>query len=148
MFNHQATRLRFSLSWFYTPKINSLYTTWKTTFIKSVQLFSIPRRQQLVQLLFYTKKTLLYNSSLWMITIYPISLETCMWLWTRFLIGRLSEFFTMLCEEIKVKTSFLENRIFQQSLDRKLMFLIGVQHVRTTSLFIGVIYGQLRKLST
>ena len=31
-----------------------------------------------------------------------------------------------LCEEMKVEISFLENRIFQQSLDRKLMFLIGV----------------------
>jgi len=28
------------------------------------------------------------------------------------------------------------------------MFLIGVQHLRTTSLFIGEIYGQLGKLST
>jgi len=79
--------------------------------------------------LFSTKKIHLYNSSLWMITMNPISFETCMWSWIRSLIGGLSEFFTNeleLCEEMKVKTSFLENRIFQQNLDRKLMFWIGV----------------------
>ena len=101
---------------------------YKTTFVKFVQLFSTPRRQFSCTPLLYTKKILLYNSSLWMITIYPISLETCMWLWIRNLIGGLSEFFTMelkLYEEMKVETRFLENRIFNRALDRKLIFLIS-----------------------
>jgi len=49
---------------------------------------------------------------------------------------------------MKVKTNFLENRIFQQSLDRKLVIFNWCQHPRTTSLFIGEINGQLGKLST
>jgi len=53
-----------------------------------------------------------------------------------------------LCEEMKVETSFLKNRIFQQSLDRKIVILNWYIHPRTTSLFIGKINDQLGKLST
>ena len=76
----------------------------------------------------YTKKLFLYNSSLWMIIMYPISLKTSMWSWTRSLIGELSEFFTR--EEMKVETSFLKNIIFNRVLDRKLMIWIGIIHPR------------------
>jgi len=123
----------------------------KTTFIKSIQLFSTPRRKFPCTPLLNTKKITLYNSSLWVITINPISLKTCKWSWKRTLIGGLSEFFTIrleLCEEMKVKTSFLENRIFQQSLNRKLIIWIDVKHPRTTILFIAEINSQLGKLSS
>ena len=48
--------LDFSYLDFVHPKSTSCTLLDKTTSVKSVQLFSIPRRQQLVQLLFYTKK--------------------------------------------------------------------------------------------
>jgi len=36
----QVTRLRFSfILWLYTPKINTLYTTWQIPFVKCIQLF-------------------------------------------------------------------------------------------------------------
>ena len=111
----------FSYPDFDTPKINSLYTTWQNNLYQICTTLLYTKKTTICTTLFCTKKTLLYNSSLWMITKYPISLETCMWSWIRFLIGELSEFFTMELElcEMKVKTNFLENKIFQQSLDRK-----------------------------
>ena len=55
----QATRLRFSLSWFwYTPKSTACMPLDKTPFVKYVQLFSTPRRHFLCTTLLYTKKIL------------------------------------------------------------------------------------------
>ena len=119
----------FSYTDFYTPQINSLYTTYQNTLCQICTTLLYTKKILSCTTLLYTKKTLLYNSSLWMITNDPISLETCVWLWARFLKGGLSEFFTIeleLCEEMKVETSFLENRIFNRVLDRKLIFWIGV----------------------
>ena len=105
------------------PKINTLYTTWQNTLCQICTTF------------LNTKKT----TTLWMITMNSITLKTCTWLWTRYLIGELLEFFTKeleLCKEMKVKTSFLQNRIFNRALDRKLIFFNWCIHPRTTSLFI------------
>ena len=84
----------------------------------------------------YTKKTItsctislqpedtLVQPSLWVITINPISLEICMWSWTRTLIGGLSEFFTKGLEFVwrtENGTSFLKteyvNRVWTENYD-------------------------------
>ena len=53
---------------------------------------------------------------------------------------KLSEFFTRdleLCEEQKVKNSFLENKTFEQSFGLKINDFKWWIHSRTTSLLIG-----------
>jgi len=111
------------------PKFNSLYTTWQNNLCQICTTLLYTKKITTCTTLLITRKTLLYDSSLWMTTKYPISLETCMWSWVRFLIDGLSEFFTIeleLCEEMKVETSFLKNRISTEFLGRKLVILIGV----------------------
>ena len=92
----QATRLRFSfIFWLCTPKIKTLYPIWLIPFAKCIQLFLQPRRpQHLVQSLF-NPKTLLYNPSLWVNYNQSYKPWICVWSWTRALIGRLLEIFTM-----------------------------------------------------
>jgi len=73
----QATRLRFSFNlWLYTPKINTLYTTWQIPFSKCIQLFLQTKKTQHLAQPLFNPKTLLYNLSLWVNTINPISLES------------------------------------------------------------------------
>ena len=75
------------------PKINSLYTTWQSSFC------------QICTTILYTKKT----TTLWMNTMNPISLEFCMWLWTRSFIGGLNRIGIVWITESRSKFSEKQN---------------------------------------